>query len=67
MIQLENLCRHFEVGNQLVRALDEVTLGINKKEYLAKQHYNNLPLMRLIKKSIDPNNIMNPGKIIDLN
>ena len=35
MIQLENLCRHFEVGNQLVRALDEVTLGINKKEYVS--------------------------------
>ena len=67
MIQLENLCRHFEVGNQLVRALDEVTLGINKKEYLSKQHHDNLPLMRLIKKSIDPKNIMNPGKIFDLN
>ena len=35
MIQLENLCRHFEVGNQIVRALDEVTLEINKKEYLS--------------------------------
>jgi len=35
MIQLENLCRHFEVGNQLVRALDEVTLEINKKEYVS--------------------------------
>ena len=35
MIQLDNLCRHFEVGNQIVRALDEVTLEINKKEYLS--------------------------------
>jgi putative ABC transport system ATP-binding protein len=35
MIQLKNLCRHFEVGNQIVRALDEVTLEINKKEYLS--------------------------------
>ena len=35
MIHLENLCRHFEVGNQIVRALDEVDLEINKNEYLS--------------------------------
>ncbi len=35
MIHLENLCRHFEVGNQIVRALDEVDLEINKKEYVS--------------------------------
>lgn len=42
-------------------------IGINKKEYLIKQHKDNLPLMRMIKKSLDPKNIMNPGKIFDLN
>ena len=41
-------------------------IGINKKEYLKKQHPDNLPLMQILKKSIDPNNIMNPGKVIDL-
>ena len=41
-------------------------IGINKKEYLKKQHPDNLPLMQTLKKSIDPNNIMNPGKVIDL-
>ena len=35
MINLENLCRHFEVGNQVVRALDEVDLVINKKEFVS--------------------------------
>ena len=35
MINLENLCRHFAVGNQVVRALDEVDLVINKKEYVS--------------------------------
>ncbi len=35
MINLENLCRHFEVGNQVVRALDEVNLAINEKEYVS--------------------------------
>ena len=41
-------------------------IGINKKEYLIKQHKDNLPVMRMIKKSLDPKNIMNPGKIFDL-
>jgi len=42
-------------------------IGLQKKEYLIKQHPDNLPYMKLIKKSFDPNNIMNPGKIFDLN
>ena len=41
--------------------------SIHKKEYLIKQHNDNLPYMKLIKKSLDPNNIMNPGKVFDLN
>ncbi|PPR45338.1 MAG: putative FAD-linked oxidoreductase [Alphaproteobacteria bacterium MarineAlpha5_Bin6] len=41
-------------------------IGINKKEYLIKEHSDNMPLMKNIKKTIDPNNIMNPGKIFDL-
>ena len=41
-------------------------IGIQKKEYLKKQHPDNITLMQTLKKSIDPNNIMNPGKVIDL-
>ena len=41
-------------------------IGIQKKEYLLKQHPDNIPLMQAIKKTIDPNNIMNPGKVFDL-
>lgn len=41
-------------------------IGINKKDYLKKQHPDNIGLMQTLKKSIDPNNIMNPGKIFDL-
>ena len=41
-------------------------IGINKKEYLIEQHKDNIPLMRMIKKSLDPKNIMNPGKVFDL-
>jgi D-lactate dehydrogenase (cytochrome) len=42
-------------------------IGLHKKEYLMKEHGDNIPLMKSIKRSIDQNNIMNPGKIFDLN
>ena len=40
-------------------------VGIQKKDYLIKEHPDNISLMKSIKKTIDPNNIMNPGKIFD--
>ncbi len=42
-------------------------VGLHKKEYLLEEHADNIPVMKLIKRSIDQNNIMNPGKIFDLN
>ena len=42
-------------------------VGLHKKEYLLEQHPDNIPVMSSIKKALDPNNIMNPGKIFDLN
>ena len=42
-------------------------VGLHKKEYLLKEHGESIPVMKLIKRSIDQNNIMNPGKIFDLN
>ncbi len=42
-------------------------VGLHKKEYLLKEHGDNIPVMKSIKKTLDPNNIMNPGKIFDLN
>ena len=42
-------------------------VGLHKKDYLLKEHGDNLPVMKSIKRTIDPNNIMNPGKIFDLN
>ena len=41
-------------------------VGIQKKAYLLKEHPDNMPLMKQIKMSMDPNNIMNPGKVFDL-
>ena len=42
-------------------------IGLKKKHYLLKEHFDNLPVMKSIKRSLDPNNIMNPGKVFDLN
>ena len=42
-------------------------IGLHKKAYLLKEHGDSIPLMKSIKRSIDKNNIMNPGKIFDLN
>ncbi|MEC9381532.1 MAG: FAD-linked oxidase C-terminal domain-containing protein, partial [Thermodesulfobacteriota bacterium] len=36
------------------------------KEYLSLEHNDSIPLMKALKKCIDPNNIMNPGKVFDL-
>ena len=42
-------------------------VGLHKKSYLLQEHGDCIPLMKSIKRSIDQNNIMNPGKIFDLN
>ena len=35
MIKLENLCRNFQVGDQVVHALDNLTLEIPSGEYVS--------------------------------
>ena len=35
MIRLEKLSREFQVGNQVVHALDQVDLVINENEYVS--------------------------------
>ena len=40
-------------------------IGLQKKDYLIKEHPKTIPYMKMIKKTFDPNNIMNPGKIFD--
>jgi len=42
-------------------------IGLQKKHYLLKEHPDNVPVMKSIKRSLDVNNIMNPGKVFDLN
>jgi D-lactate dehydrogenase (cytochrome) len=39
-------------------------VGIGKLKYLAAEHGEALDVMRSIKRALDPNNLMNPGKLI---
>ncbi|WP_415905793.1 FAD-binding oxidoreductase [Neptuniibacter sp. QD48_55] len=41
-------------------------IGFGKKQYLLDEHSTSINSMKLVKRAIDPNNIMNPGKVIDL-
>ena len=41
-------------------------VGTGKKEYMLEEHGNAYALMTTLKRAIDPNNIMNPGKILDI-
>ena len=42
-------------------------IGLQKKAYLLREHADNIPVMKSIKRSLDINNIMNPGKVFDIN
>ena len=71
----EQLRKTEEFGAEILKACvkhggaltGEHGVGLHKKEYLLEEHPDNIPLMKSIKRTIDPNNIMNPGKIFDLN
>lgn len=39
-------------------------VGIGKKKFLAREHGESLEVMRAIKATLDPLNIMNPGKLL---
>lgn len=47
-------------------ATGEHGVGLGKKDYMAAEHGPALDLMRRLKQAIDPQDIMNPGKIFDL-
>ena len=41
-------------------------IGIGKMKYLAEEHRGGVDVMRMIKKALDPENRMNPGKVIEI-
>jgi D-lactate dehydrogenase (cytochrome) len=41
-------------------------VGYGKKKYLKVEHGEALEVMRTLKRALDPDNRMNPGKIVDL-
>lgn len=41
-------------------------VGLGKKKFLEAEHGQGVNVMRALKKAIDPQNIMNPGKIVSL-
>ena len=45
-------------------ATGEHGVGIGKKAYMQDEHGEAVDVMRIIKKSLDPNGILNPGKVI---
>jgi glycolate oxidase subunit GlcD len=47
-------------------ASGEHGIGLEKKQFMESQHRDSLVLMKEIKRLIDPQNIMNPGKFFDL-
>jgi len=70
----EEMQRVEELLNRLVlRALamegtctGEHGVGMGKMKYLEAEHGHGLSVMRAIKKALDPDNILNPGKIIEV-
>ena len=57
---------------KLARRLDGVIsgehgIGVGKKQYLAAQYGEGaVAMMRTLKRSLDPLNILNPGKVVDV-
>ncbi|MEO1193453.1 MAG: FAD-linked oxidase C-terminal domain-containing protein [Pseudomonadota bacterium] len=70
----EEFARAKEVNETLIKmaiamegtSTGEHGIGLGKKDYMALEHGGALRMMRTIKQAVDPNGIMNPGKIFDL-
>lgn len=45
-------------------ATGEHGVGIGKKDYMQDEHGEALDVMRMLKQTLDPNGILNPGKVI---
>jgi D-lactate dehydrogenase (cytochrome) len=41
-------------------------VGYGKMKYLGAEHGSSLDVMRTLKRALDPDNRMNPGKMVDI-
>jgi D-lactate dehydrogenase (cytochrome) len=41
-------------------------VGLGKKRYMQAEHGEGLEVMRTLKRALDPDNRMNPGKVLDM-
>ena len=71
----EEMRRAYEMNDRLIaRALSvggtctgEHGVGSGKIKHMLAEHGDSLAIMREIKRALDPHNIMNPGKVLEMN
>jgi len=71
----DEMHRAYEMNDRLIaRALSvggtctgEHGVGSGKIKHMFAEHGDSLAVMRQIKRALDPNNIMNPGKVLEMN
>ncbi|MEL6584709.1 MAG: FAD-linked oxidase C-terminal domain-containing protein [Pseudomonadota bacterium] len=56
--------RALEMGGTVT---GEHGVGLGKKRYMAEEHGEAWQVMAAIKRTLDPQNILNPGKVVELN
>jgi FAD/FMN-containing dehydrogenase len=72
-LKTEDLQVRVEAGEEIVHfaiecggtATGEHGIGIGKRKFMKKEHGESLILMKQIKKLLDPNGIINPGKMFE--
>ncbi|MGV9677900.1 FAD-binding oxidoreductase [Nocardia sp. NPDC003482] len=47
-------------------ATGEHGIGLAKKRYLTEEHGTAAEIMKVIKRALDPGNLLNPGKVVDI-